>query len=69
MVTPADHAIPADTPGGRGRIGVLIEAHFDETEFHRFNEVFPAPGYELVYCASLGPAGSPRSPAMTTARR
>ena len=36
-----------------GRIGVLSEAHFDETEFRRFNEVFPARGYELVYLSHL----------------
>ena len=24
-----------------GKIGVLIEEHFDETEFRRFNEFFP----------------------------
>ncbi len=28
----------------KGKIGVLIEAHFDETEFRRFNEFFPAHG-------------------------
>jgi putative intracellular protease/amidase len=42
-----------ETPADRGRIGVLIEAHFDETEFNRFNEVFPANGYELVYLSHL----------------
>jgi protease I len=53
MVEPADHASPTDVPADRGRIGVLIEAHFDETEFGRFNEVFPARGYELVYLSHL----------------
>ena len=42
-----------ETSADRGRIGVLIEAHFDETEFNRFNEVFPASGYELVYLSHL----------------
>jgi len=42
-----------ERPADRGRIGVLIEAHFDETEFNRFNEVFPANGYELVYMSHL----------------
>ena len=42
-----------ERPADRGRIGVLIEAHFDETEFNRFNEVFPANGYELVYLSHL----------------
>ncbi len=53
MATPADDASPSNGPGGPGRIGVLIEAHFDETEFNRFNEVFPARGYELVYLSHL----------------
>jgi putative intracellular protease/amidase len=37
----------------KGRIGVLTEAHFDETEFRRFNEVFPARGFEVVYLSHL----------------
>ncbi len=41
----------SDAPNGK--IGVLIEAHFDETEFRRFNEVFPANGYEVVYLSHL----------------
>ena len=53
MVIPADHEVGSDPPADRGRIGVLIESHFDETEFHRFNEVFPAHGYELVYLSHL----------------
>ncbi len=35
------------------KIGVLIEAHFDETEFRRFNEFFPAHGYEVEYITHL----------------
>ena len=37
----------------KGKIGVLIEAHFDETEFRRFNEFFPAHGYEVEYITYL----------------
>ena len=33
----------------KGKIGVLIEDHFDMTEFRRFNEFFPAEGYQVVY--------------------
>jgi putative intracellular protease/amidase len=37
----------------KGKIGVLIEAHFDETEFRRFNEFFPAHGYVVEYITHL----------------
>ncbi|NEP02286.1 MAG: thiamine biosynthesis protein ThiJ [Symploca sp. SIO2E9] len=37
----------------KGKIGVLIEAHFDETEFRRFNEFFPEHGYEVQYISHL----------------
>jgi putative intracellular protease/amidase len=37
----------------KGKIGVLIEAYFDETEFRRFNEFFPAHGYEVEYITHL----------------
>jgi protease I len=37
----------------KGKIGVLIEQHFDETEFRRFNEYFPERGYELEYISDL----------------
>ena len=40
-------------PRGRGKIGVLIESHFDETEFRRFNEFFPERGYEVEYLSHL----------------
>jgi putative intracellular protease/amidase len=53
MVIPADPTPSMDRPPRSMRIGVLIEAHFDETEFRRFNEVFPARGYELVYLSHL----------------
>ena len=28
-----------------GKIGVLIEEHFDPTEYRKFNEYFPSRGY------------------------
>jgi putative intracellular protease/amidase len=35
------------------KIGILIETHFDEVEFRRFNEYFPAHGYEIEYLSYL----------------
>ncbi len=37
----------------KGKIGVLIEEHFDGTEFRRFNEYFPQQGYEVEYISHL----------------
>lgn len=37
----------------KGKIGVLIESHFDETEFRKFNEFFPKNGYEVEYLSHL----------------
>ena len=37
----------------KGKIGVLIEEHFDQTEFRRFNEYFPQRGYEVEYISHL----------------
>jgi protease I len=37
----------------KGKIGVLIEEHFDPTEFRRFNEYFPNQGYEVEYISHL----------------
>jgi|GEM_PF-4297544 len=37
----------------KGKIGVLIEEHFDMTEFRRFNELFPQHGYQVVYLSHL----------------
>jgi putative intracellular protease/amidase len=37
----------------KGRIGVLIEEHFDQTEFKKFNEFFPSCGYQVVYMSQL----------------
>ena len=39
--------------GAKGKIGVLIEEHFDATEYRRFNEYFPACGYEVEYLSHL----------------
>ena len=33
----------------KGKIGVLIEDHFDSTEYRKFNEFFPKKGYEVEY--------------------
>jgi putative intracellular protease/amidase len=35
------------------KIGVLIEAHYDETEFNMFNEAFTTDGYALDYLSYL----------------
>jgi protease I len=43
----------SQSPQSKGKIGVLIEAHFDETEYRRFNEFFPAHGYEVEYITHL----------------
>ena len=40
-------------PAQKGKIGVLIESHFDETEYRRFGEVFPAGGYAVEYLSHL----------------
>lgn len=37
----------------KGKIGVVIEEHFDETEYRRFNEFFPENGYEVEYISNL----------------
>lgn len=37
----------------KGKIGVLIEEHFDQTEFRKFNEFFPKHGYEVEYISHL----------------
>ncbi len=41
------------TIASKGKIGVLIEEHFDGTEFRRFNEYFPEQGYEVEYISHL----------------
>ncbi len=37
----------------KGKIGVLIEEHFDQTEYRKFNEYFPKQGYEVEYVSHL----------------
>ena len=37
----------------KGTIGVLIEDHFDQTEFRRFNSYFPQHGYSVDYISHL----------------
>ncbi|QSJ20276.1 DJ-1/PfpI family protein [Nostoc sp. UHCC 0702] len=37
----------------QGKIGVLIEEHFDEIEFRAFNRFFPEHGYEIEYISHL----------------
>ena len=37
----------------KGKIAVLIEEHFDQTEFRMFNEYFPEHGYEVEYVSHL----------------
>jgi protease I len=37
----------------KGKIAVLIEDHFDQTEFRMFNEYFPSRGYEVEYVSHL----------------
>jgi protease I len=40
-------------PPQKGKIGVLVENHFDETEYRRFGEFFPAQGYAIEYLSHL----------------
>ena len=37
----------------KGKIGVVIEEHFDETEYRRFNQFFPEHGYKVEYISNL----------------
>ena len=39
--------------GNKGKIAVLIEEHFDQTEYRKFNEFFPKHGYEVEYLSHL----------------
>ena len=41
------------SPESKGKIGVLIEEHFDQTEYEKFNEYFPTRGYEVEYMSHL----------------
>lgn len=36
-----------------GKIGVLIEEHFDPTEYRKFNAYFPSRGYQVEYLSHL----------------
>jgi protease I len=40
-------------PASKGKIAVLIEEHFDGTEFRRFNDYFPQHGYQAEYVSHL----------------
>jgi putative intracellular protease/amidase len=40
-------------PPQNGKIAVLVESHFDETEYRRFGEFFPARGYAVEYVSHL----------------
>ena len=40
-------------PPAKGKIGVLVESHFDETEYRRFGEFFPEHGYAVEYLSHL----------------
>jgi protease I len=37
----------------KGKIGVIIEDHFDQTEYRLFNQYFPEHGYEVEYVTHL----------------
>jgi putative intracellular protease/amidase len=37
----------------KGKIGVLVEGHFDEHEFRRFKEYFPTQGYQVEFISHL----------------
>jgi putative intracellular protease/amidase len=39
--------------GSKGKIAVLIEDHFDQTEFRMFNDFFPKQGYDVEYVTHL----------------
>src|SRR3954451_24022157 len=43
----------ATTEQSKGKIGVLIEDHFDPTEYREFNRYFPSVGYEVEYISHL----------------
>lgn len=54
MTEPAKPAVPGIVgEPQKGKIGVLIEEHFDMTEFRKFNAFFPARGYQVVYLSHL----------------
>lgn len=54
MTEPAKPAVRGIIGAPRkGRIGILVEEHFDMTEFRLFNAFFPAHGYQVVYLSHL----------------
>ncbi|MET9359768.1 DJ-1/PfpI family protein [Streptomyces sp. NPDC006632] len=40
-------------PAAKGKIAVLIEEHFDQSEYRAFNAYFPRRGYEVTYVSHL----------------
>jgi putative intracellular protease/amidase/anti-sigma regulatory factor (Ser/Thr protein kinase) len=50
---PPAHKELTTMPAMKGKIGVLTEAHFDETEYRRFGEFFPEHGYAVEYLSHL----------------
>jgi protease I len=40
-------------PSYEGKIAILIEDHFDPTEYRMFNDYFPKHGYEVEYVSHL----------------
>ncbi len=51
--TPIKGIINATASLYKGKIGVLIEDHYDPTEFEKFNEYFPQQGYDVEYISHL----------------
>ncbi len=41
------------TPEKKGKVAVIVEEHFDETEYRRFNQFFPENGYDVEYISNL----------------
>ena len=41
------------TTENKGKIAVIVEEHFDETEYRRFNQFFPENGYDVEYVSNL----------------
>jgi len=41
------------TPSIKGKVGIFIESHYDETEYYLFNDFFVKNGYEIEYISNL----------------